>query len=62
MKEDFPLLLSEGIFCGMLMDGAMNAYTQEWHTRISVDDERVGKTGKNESTKGWIEFILDPIL
>ena len=62
IKTNFPLLLSEGIFCGMLVDGAMNAYTQKWHTRISVDDTRVSQKGKLESSKGWIEFILSPIL
>ena len=58
MSTNFPLLLSEGIFCGMLIDGSMNAYTQEWHTTISVDDERLSKEGQLQSQKGWIEFIL----
>ena len=58
MKSDFPILLSEGIFCGMLLDGAMNAYTQEWHTVISISDERIGKEGRKQSQKGWIEFVL----
>ena len=28
MNGDFPLLLNEGIFCGIQLDGAMNPYTQ----------------------------------
>lgn len=58
----FPLLLSEGIFCGMTLDGAMNVYTQEWSTTVSVDDERLNDTGKLESEQGWIETILSPVL
>ena len=62
MKSDFPLLLSEGIFCGMLVDGAMNAYTQEWHTVISIDDERLSVDGRKQSQKGWIELILGLVI
>lgn len=61
-SQPFPLLLSEGIFCGMTLDGAMNVYTQEWNTDISVMDERFTESGKLDSKQGWIEFILAPIL
>ena len=60
--KPFPLLISEGMFCGMTLDGAMNVYTQEWHTTVSVDDERLSDTGKLESEQGWIETVLSPIL
>jgi hypothetical protein len=56
------LILSEGIFCGMTMDGAMNVYTQEWHTTVSANDPRLSDTGKLESEQGWIETLLAPIL
>ena len=62
MDSTFPLVLSEGIFCGMLIDGSMNAYTQEWHTVISVNDERLSGDGRKQSQKGWIEFILGFVL
>jgi len=62
MNSTFPFLLSEGIFCGMLVDGAMNAYTQEWHTIISIDDERLSTEGRKQSQKGWIEFLLGFVL
>ena len=46
----------------MTLDGAMNVYTQEWNTDISVTDERLTDSGKLESQQGWIEFVLSPIL
>ena len=61
-SKPFPLLVSEGIFCGMTLDGAMNVYTQEWHTTVSVDDERLTETGQVQSEQGWIETVLSPIL
>lgn len=57
-KEAFPLLLSEGIFCGMTLDGAMNVYTQEWHTVISIEDERLSKEGRLLSEQGWFEALV----
>ena len=50
-------VLSEHL-CGMTLDGAMNVYTQEWSTTVSVDDERLTDTGKLESEQGWIETII----
>ncbi len=61
-SKPFPLLLSEGIFCGMTIDGSMNVYTQEWNTTISITDPRLSETGKMESQQGWIEAVLSPIL
>ena len=49
-------------FCGMLVDGSMNMYTQELHTVISIHDERLSKEGRNQSEKRWIESILNFIL
>ena len=60
--QPFPLLLSEAIFCGMTLDGAMNVYTQEWHTTVSVDDARLTESGKTQSEHSWIETVLSPIL
>ncbi len=60
--SNFPLMVSESVFCGMTLDGAMNVYTQEWNSTIAVDDERLSEQGKNESQQGWIEFVLSPLL
>ena len=46
------MLLSEGIFCGMQIDGAMNPYTQVWKTTVPVSDPRFSDTGKTESVHG----------
>ena len=62
MTGPFPLLVSEGIFCGMTIDGAMNPYTQLWKTRVPVSDSRFGPTEKLESKHGWIESLLKHVL
>jgi hypothetical protein len=62
MQSEFPLLLSEGIFCGMQIDGAMNPYTQVWKTKVPVSDPRFSDAGKKESVHGPIEFLLDFVL
>jgi hypothetical protein len=60
--KDFPLLLSEGIFCGMAVDGKMNPYTQEWSTKISTDDPRLSQDGKMVSVQGFLEATLATVL
>ena len=62
IKGAFPLLLSEGIFCGMQIDGAMNPYTQVWKTTAPVSDPRFSESGKLESEHNIIEFVLDFVL
>ena len=59
VDKEFPLLLSEGIFCGMQIDGVMNPYTQVWKTTAPVSDPRFTDTGKKESVHGPIEYLLD---
>ncbi len=58
----FPLILSEGIFCGMTIDGAMNPYTQKWTTTLSVNDPRISTEGQLQSEQGWIEMVLRGLL
>ena len=58
----FPILISESIFCGMTIDGAMNPYTQLWKTRVPVSDSRFGAVEKGQSKHGWIESLLKHIL
>ena len=58
----FPLLVSEGIFCGMHMDGAMNPYTQIWKTKVAVDDPRFTEAQKTQSEHYLIEEFLKMIL
>lgn len=58
LTKPFPLLISEGIFCGMAMDGAMNPYLQEWRTSIPASDPRLTPQGQQESVHGWIELLL----
>ena len=46
----------------MLVDGSMNVYTQEWHTVISINDERLNKEGEKQAKKGWIESVPNFVL
>ena len=62
IKEEIPLLVSESVFCGMTMDGAMNVYTQRWRTKIAVDDPRLSKEGQEESEASWIEMLLREVM
>ena len=62
ITEEIPLLVSETVFCGMTIDGAMNAYTQRWRTTISVEDPRLSKEGQLESEKSWIESLLIHVM
>ena len=62
VDKEFPLLLSEGIFCGMQIDGVMNPYTQVWKTTAPVSDPRFTDTGKKESVHGPIEYLLNFVL
>jgi len=61
-RGPFPLMISESIFCGMTMDGAMNPYTQVWTTRVAADDPRLTRKGIKESQRGWMEYLLRLVL
>ena len=62
VKKPFPVVLSEGIFCGMTIDGAMNPYRQEWATTIAVSDPRLTPKGRQQSVHGWIEWVLGWVM
>jgi hypothetical protein len=62
LSGPFPVVVSESIFCGMTMDGAMNPYVQHWETTALVSDERFTETGKRKSVHGWIELLLGTVM
>ena len=62
VRKKFPLLLSEGIFCGMAIDGAMNPYTQTWKIKVPVDDERLSDSAKMHYDQGLLEKLIVSFL
>ena len=62
MSRPFPVIVSEAMFCGMTMDGAMNPYVQRWEVSADVSDERFSATGKTQSAHGWIEHLLGLVM
>lgn len=58
----FPIILSEGMFCGMAIDGAMNPYTQTWKIKVPVDDERLGDSEKMQYDQGFFEKLIVSFL
>lgn len=62
IKSPYPVYVSEGAFCAMAMDGAMNPYTQVWVTRVEVDDPRLTTKGIKESSRGWFESLVRLVL
>ena len=52
------LRVSETIFCGMQMDGAMNPYRLSYHTVINMDDSRLNKANVGKSQRGPLHGTL----
>ena len=58
IKEPFPMLLSEAVFCGMHVDGEMNPYRQHWKAKIAVDDPRLSEEQRSQAVLTWFEKLI----
>jgi hypothetical protein len=50
------VMVSEAVFCGMQIDGAMNPYGLDVRWELEPEDDRLSKEGRMETERGWIEW------
>ena len=56
------VLVDEGMFCGLQMDGVFTPYRQTWQWRFQLDDPRLGPSQDTEAKHTWFEKLLLAVL
>ena len=55
------VMVSEAVFCGMQIDGAMNPYGLNVRWALDPEDARLSKEGRAETERGWIEWGVNRV-